>query len=375
MAQTSTPGAVPGHPYTSPAEPPTLAALASDAVKAYGKRHRPRYRQKRAQEAADKTAAVVARQGELDGILTDYLQHPATGIDMEALKQPFPKGPEVDPRDAEARPAPEWDHYAPPTLKGLGKLTGGGAYAKQRAQAARIFSMAVENYEATEAARKKRVRQIKQAQAELVARTREQHLNIDRFVTALRNRERKAVSRYFQQVIDELRDPDGLPTQRRAGYLPETGLLALEWQLPPLDVMPQEKSFSYDAGRDFIETKHWSDGDRLRGYQRLIAQIALRAVHAVVGSDRYAVIDTVVFNGVVDSVDTRTNRPIRPCLISLSTTPMQFTALELDKGDPARCARDQLRANVSPRPERLYPVTPVLDFAEADPRKIHRPHR
>src|SRR5262245_35269323 len=334
MAQSSTPHVVPGHPYTSPAEPPTLAALASDAVKAFGKRHRPRHRHKRAQEAADKTAAVVARQGELDGMLADYLEHPATGIDMESLKQPFPKDAEIDPRDAEARPAPDWDHYAPPALKGLAKLTGAGAYTKQRAQAARIFSMAVENYEATEAARKKRVRQIKQAQAELVARTREQHLNIDRFITALRNRERKAVSRYFQQVIDQLHDPDGLPKQRRAGYLPETGLLALEWELPTLDVMPLEESFKYDAGRDFIETKHRSDGDRLRGYQRLIAQIAVRAVHAVVGSDRYATIDSVVFNGVVDSVDQHSQRPIRPCLISLATTPLQFNALELDKADP-----------------------------------------
>jgi restriction system protein len=375
MAQTSTPNVFPGHSLRSPDEPPTLAALATDAVRAFGKRHRPRYRLKRAQEAAAKTAAVVARQRELDGVLADYLGDPATGIDMESLKQPLPKGPEIDPRDATPRPAPEWEHYAPPALKGIGKLTGAGAYAKQRAQAAKIFSMAVESYEAAEAARKKRVGQVRQAQADLVSRTREQHLNIDRFVGALRNRERKAVSRYFQQVIDQLRDPDGLPTQRRAGYLPETGLLVLEWQLPTVDVVPREESFSYDAGRDFIETRQRPEADRLRCYQRLIAELALRAVHAVTGSDRYAVVDSIVFNGVVDAVDPVTKRPIRPCLISLSTTPMQFTALELDQADPTLCARVKLGANLSPQPERLYPVTPVLDFAEADPRRIHRPHR
>jgi restriction system protein len=375
MAQASTPHAFSGPSLSSPSEPPTLATLAADAIRTFGKRHKPHYRQRRAKEAADKTAALIARRRELDGVLADYLADPATGIDMESLKQPLPPAPEIDPADATPRPAPDWDHYAPPAPKGIGKLTGSGAYARQRAQAARIFSMAVENYETAEAARKKRVAQIRRAQAELVSRSREQHANIDRFVSALRHRERKAVSRYFQQVLDQLRDPEGLPTQRRAGYLPEDGLLAVEWQLPTVDAVPVEASYTYDSARDFIETAIQPEADRLRSYQRLIAQLALRAVHAVVWSDRYAVVDSVVFNGVVDGVDPLTKRPVRPCLISLRATPMQFTALELGERDPALFARDELGASLSPRPERLHPVQPVLDFSEADPRKIRRPYR
>lgn len=375
MAQASPHPMFPGHSVNAPGETPTLSSLTADAIRAFGKRHRPRYRQRRAEEAAALDRAVRERQHEIDSVLSSYLADPAIGIDMESLKKPLPQAPEIDPADAKARIAPTWDHYAPEAPKGLGKLTGAGAYSKQRAQAARIFSMAVENYEAAEAARKKRVGQVRQAQADLVAKTREQHLNIDRFVSAVRNRERKAVSRYFQQVLDRLPDPEGLPEHRRTGYVPETGLLAVEWELPTIDVMPAEESFSYDSARDFIESTPKPEADRQRGYQRLIAQLALRAVHAVVGSDRYGVVDGIVFNGVVESTDPVSHRPIRPCLISLRTTPLRFTALEIGRLDPTDVAREQLGAKVSSRPDRLYPVDPLLDFTDADPRKIHRPNR
>ncbi len=95
-------------------------------------------------------------------------------------------------------------------------------------------------------------------------------------------------------------------------------------------------------------------------------------MHAVVGGDRYGVVEGVVFNGIVDTVDPVTQRRVRPCLISLRTTPAQFTALEIAHLDPAACARDELAGELSSSPERLQPVEPVMDFADADPTRIHR---
>lgn len=138
MAHTSTTNLYSGHSLRSPGETPTLATLASDAVRGFGKRHWPRYRQRRLQEAATRTAHVVARRRELDGLLAGYLADPAPGIDMDRLKKPLPADPEFDPEELTPKPAPEWEHYAPPTLRGFGKFTGASAYEKQRAQAALI---------------------------------------------------------------------------------------------------------------------------------------------------------------------------------------------------------------------------------------------
>ena len=48
----------------------------------------------------------------------------------------------------------------------------------------------------------------------------------------LLNRDRHAVSDYFEIAIHRITDPDDFPTARRAGYIPESGLLVLEWDLP-----------------------------------------------------------------------------------------------------------------------------------------------
>jgi len=367
----SPPPAPASAPAGTPADPKTVAGLARDAVRSFSRKHRPHYRAKKIEEAAELTATVAERRDELDRLLARYLANPSRGIDMESLKKPVPEVPDVDPADSAPRPAPTWDHYAPKAPTGLGRLISAGSYAKKRAEAAKLFTMAVDAYEAAEAARKKRIAAKRGSLADVIARAREQHANIDRFVEALAERDRKAVSRYFQQVIDQLRDPDGLPTHRRAGYLPETGVLAVEWQLPTIDVVPAAASYEYAEDTDDIRATMRPEAERRRSYQRLIAQLALRAVHAVVGGDRYAAVDSVVFNGVVDAVDPVTHRTIRPCLISLRTTPQQFVALEIGKLDPAACAH-QLAAEVSARPEQLQPVEPIMDFSEADPRRIHR---
>ena len=357
------------------ATPPAAGGSRSSArevVMALGRRHRPNYRQGRAQEAAARTAELMERQNALDNLLSGYLAEPSFGIDMDGLKQPLPETPELDSGDTAARPAPTWEHYAPDQPRGLGRLFSAGAYARQRAQAVKLFTMAVDHYESAEAARKKRLEKVQGTHAALAARAREQHANIDRFVAALRDRDRKAVSRYFQQVLDQLSEPAGLPGHRRAGYVPETGLLAVEWQLPTIDVVPEIGSYHYDEAADDIRSAARPEPERRRSYQRLIAQLALRAVHAVVGGDRYGVVEGVVFNGIVDTVDPVTQRRVRPCLISLRTTPAQFTALEIAHLDPAACARDELAGELSSSPERLQPVEPVMDFADADPTRIHR---
>jgi restriction system protein len=105
-------------------------------------------------------------------------------------------------------------------------------------------------------------------------------------------------------------------------------------------------------------------------YQQLVAQLALRALHLAFGSDRYGVVDTVVFNGMVQSVDLSTGRTVRPCLITLRATRAQFEALVLDQLDPVACVRHYFAAEVSRHPEELQPVEPVLDFELADPRTI-----
>jgi restriction system protein len=80
-------------------------------------------------------------------------------------------------------------------------------------------------------------------------------------------------------------------------------------------------------------------------------------------------IDTIVFNGVVDTVDPATGTAIRPCLVTLRTTRDEFTSVNLANVDPIACLQ-HLNASISKRPEALAPVRPVLEFNMVDKRFV-----
>jgi hypothetical protein len=182
--------------------------------------------------------------------------------------------------------------------------------------------------------------------------------------------DRHAVSRYFQLVIDQVRDPQGFPRKRLAGYVPESTLLALEWRLPAPTIVPTQKSFKWIKTRDEITEAARSATEIRTTYQTLVAQIALRALGAVFAADRFSLAQTVVFNGIVDAIDPSTGQAIEPCLITLRATHEQFAPLVLRQLDPVACVRKYFAADVSPHPEELQAVPPVMEFKMADPRII-----
>jgi hypothetical protein len=59
----------------------------------------------------------------------------------------------------------------------------------------------------------------------------------------LREHDRYAVSEYVQAVLDLSPYPSDFPVERSAGYVPESALLAVEWYLPPVEVIPRREPF------------------------------------------------------------------------------------------------------------------------------------
>ncbi len=102
----------------------------------------------------------------------------------------------------------------------------------------------------------------------------------------------------------------------------------------------------------------------------MVSQIALRALHAVFGSDPYGLVSTVVFNGIVEAIDRSTGQKVEPCLITLRATRDQFAPLILREVDPVACVRKYFAADVSAHPDELQAVEPVMNFNMADPRII-----
>jgi restriction system protein len=162
-------------------------------------------------------------------------------------------------------------------------------------------------------------------------------------------------------VLDVSRYPEGFPRRTRALYRPEPREVVVEYELPPQSLIPAEKDFKYVQTRDEIEAVARSVKEIKTQYARLIAQVALRAIHEVLASDSSGVVAVVTFNGHVSTKDRATGQPVRPCLISVSANRELFASFVLADLDPVACLH-KLNALVSPHPYDLEAVRPVVDF-------------
>lgn len=347
-------------------------AAAQQAEAAADQRERRRlYAEARAAAVAAANAELDTRISELDSLLLSTLavdDH----IDLDRFKKRVAHPP-FDP-EASGRPLPEpaWQSFAPPEPTGLGKVFGGESKHQQHVAAARqAFEQARARHAGAEAQRQRKLAEQREAYRQRCraaeARIAAHNAQLDRFAAAVAEGDPTAVVEYFGMVLGNSVYPDDFPQHYRLAYVPGAGQLVVEYQLPGVEVIPTVREHRYRRDRDEVATVPRTAAEIAQRYAHIIAQVSLRTVHELFEADRTGLARSVVFNGIVDTVDRRTGRSVRPCLVTLRTGRDRFAAINLGRVDPAACLR-HLDAGVSPHPDELAPVRPVVDFDQVQTR-------
>jgi restriction system protein len=196
-----------------------------------------------------------------------------------------------------------------------------------------------------------------------------QHAEVDAFKRDLAAGIPAAVIEYCTLVLEQSSYPESFPQHAKLAFVPESKQLVVEYDLPPYEVVPEVANFKYVKSKDEVTSTLRPQAQRRALYSNLIAQVTLRTLHEMFEADRYDNIDTIVFNGYVETVDAGTGRMVRPCLVTVRTTREVFSELDLSRVDPIACLK-VLNASVSKSPTELAPVRPVIEFSMVDPRFI-----
>jgi len=330
------------------------------------------YLEQRSTEAEKLSQEVAEFIEELEGLLSDSLARDAT-LAFDSLKEQFDEPP-FEPGGL-AVPIEPPALQLPPPPSGLERLRPGA-----KAKHAQAVEEAEASYEKTlaEAVQAERDRQVALRGAESkhaalviaeAAQVDSRNREIDEFKARYDAGDADAVITYSSLVLAGSRYPDRFPQQHKVAYVPESKQLVVEMDLPTYDVVPEVLEYRYVKAKDEITEKARPVNQRKSLYARLVSQVTLRAVHEMFAADQAGHIESIVFNGYVDTIDPRTGRPTRPCLITLRTTGELFGGLDLARVDPEACLRG-LNASVSRSPAELSPVRPVLEFNMVDPRFV-----
>jgi restriction system protein len=330
----------------------------------------------RDKEATAKTGAIERRVDELENLLrASLVRDPRISFDslrITAAVPPLDLGALADPI-----PEPQWADFTPRPPGSLQRILGG----RQRYQASvevaeQAFASAQDDHQQREAARQRMAAEAQTSWATRAAEAKRKagarNAHVAELAAGFRDHDRFAVSEYLQIVLDRSPYPKGFPTERHAGYVPESSLLAVEWFLPTFDIIPEHKAFRHVKTRKAVEPTARPAVDAQRLYNAVIAQVAVRTVREVFTVTPNEMVSTVVFNGHIDTVDPATGRRIRPPLISMRATREKFDELILTEPrfDPIASIKRHFFAAISQHPEEFKPIEPVMPFSRADPRVI-----
>ena len=307
---------------------------------------------------ADLEATVKA----LEGILAAALKAGAL-VSFSSLKKPVSPPVWRPPKLEPAEPADSLEFYRRMGRKEL--------YEKEK-----------QKYEQTEAARQAKYEQVlsehrereEQRSRDLASARAEWQAavgagEIDTFEADYRRGDLDAIVSYCSLVLGLSRYPDGFPQEYKFAYVPESRQAIVEYELPTAEVVPTVKAYRYVKASYTIAESARPRSQIKALYASVVAQIAIRTLYELFRSDQGGHIDTVVFNGVVDTYDPGSGRRIRPCLVTVRVTRESFSELDLSRIEPLACLK-YLSAGVSKSPTELLPVRPVLEFNMVDPRFV-----
>lgn len=178
-----------------------------------------------------------------------------------------------------------------------------------------------------------------------------------------------ALVEYCELVLSRSHYPDSFPQEFDLSYNCETKVLVVDYLLPALEDLPTLKQVTYVKSRGELKEKHLTDRELNKLYDDALYQIALRTIHELYESDRVEGIDSVAFNGFVQTIDRGTGREIQPCVLSVQAPREAFLAIDLHHVEPKSCFKS-LKGVGSSKLHSMTPVAPLVTMSREDSRFV-----
>ena len=346
---------------------------------AVAKEEKQRYVEARVAEVEDRNAELDHRLAELAGILTHTLSIDDR-IDFDGLRiqESFPAfAPPGELTIPLSVPSEESCLNLVKRPSFFAKLVPGWSkrYESAISDAKKQYASQLQRYHKSEAERKERLaalRNIYERSLESFSmKVRNRNAEVDELKKAYEAGDPSAVASYNSMVLERSSYPEQFPQEFRIAYVPESKQLVIDYELPTPGIVPIVQEYRYVKSKDQIEEKVRKSSSIKEMYQDIVASVTLRTCHEVFEADQAAVLDVVVFNGFVQTVDRATGKDIRPYLVSVRSTKQRFQEIDLARIEKTACLRN-LGAQVSPRPSEVQPVKPIIEFDMVDKRFVEQ---
>ena len=183
------------------------------------------------------------------------------------------------------------------------------------------------------------------------------------------NNDPDAIHEYCYWVLSYSKYPEFFPKEFEIYYNPENKIVIVDYLLPSIENIPTLSNVKYIKTRDEYKETHLSDRELKKLYDDLLYQISLRTIHELFEADTISALESIVFNGWVNSIDKSTGQNIKCCILSVQANRQEFLTINLELIDSKACFR-KLKGVGSPNLHSLTPIAPILTIDKTDKRFI-----
>ncbi len=163
--------------------------------------------------------------------------------------------------------------------------------------------------------------------------------------------------------------PDTFPQTLELDYIGEPRTVVVDYSLPPKEALPSVKGYRYVKARDEIQPVLVSQAWLNETYDSVLYQVTLRTIYELFRWDEAGALDSVVFNGWVNSIDKATGKEVNACVLTIQASKKEFFEINLAQVDPKACFR-KLKGISAAKLIGMSPVRPILRINRADKRFI-----
>lgn len=178
----------------------------------------------------------------------------------------------------------------------------------------------------------------------------------------------KEVENFFNDVLESIYYPCDLEIQYETAYNKESKILIVDILLPNLSDLPNIKSVASVKKNLSLKYTYFSESAMKKLYGSVNYQIVLRTLKAIYTVDRnYHIIDAVVINGQIQTIDLSTGNEISPFIVSLNVKMEEFGKLNLRNIEPKAWFKS-VKGISAPSLATITPIQPILQINRKDKR-------
>ncbi len=192
---------------------------------------------------------------------------------------------------------------------------------------------------------------------------------IDEKKKSYNSKDRKTVIEFMNLVLLKISLPLDYERIFSVDFNEENSILIVEFKLPLLNEMPKVKGIEYNKLKNIFKEILIAEDERKEIYNNLLYQISLAITNIIYKADFSKIIDSIVFNGWIKTIDGRTGSDTVFCIMSLQTNREQFLILTLERINPKECFKG-LKGISSLKLYTLTPIAPILQINKDDKRFI-----